>query len=201
MLFISSSISVNMIGSVAKYDFQHPKNLEPRAVEIIWCKLYKYLTKLRKRTRVIQIVRMKMKYRQTSCIIRTLAGNKIVGHSDVAGASPGGATQTISSFPAKHLASMDWAKTTARRDEKQISLVFGATYIRGLTSSTNKNPAHAISTNVYAKHRSHHMLWRVHLQYINTYRQVSNIRHKIPTLKRFSYSLAAIFAESLEARC
>ena len=36
---------------------------------------------------------------------------------------------------------------------------------------------------------------------INNYRQVSNIRHQIPTLERSSYCLAAVFAESLEARC
>ena len=34
------------------------------------------------------------------------------------------------------------------------------------------------------------------------YRQVSNIKtQQIPTLKRFSYCLAAVFGESLEARC
>ena len=47
----------------------------------------------------------------------TRVGNKIVDHSDVVGASPVGAAPTTFSFPTKHLASMDWAKTTARRDE------------------------------------------------------------------------------------
>ena len=37
-------------------------------------------------------------YRQTSDISCTLVGNKIVGHSDVVGASPVGAAPTISSF-------------------------------------------------------------------------------------------------------
>ena len=37
-------------------------------------------------------------YRQTSIIRRTLVGNKIVDHSDVAGASPVGAAPTTSSF-------------------------------------------------------------------------------------------------------
>ena len=37
-------------------------------------------------------------YRQTSNIIRTLAGNEIVDHSDVVGASPVGAAPTTSSF-------------------------------------------------------------------------------------------------------
>ena len=38
------------------------------------------------------------KYRQISNIRRTLAGNKIVDHSDVVGASPVGAAPTTSSF-------------------------------------------------------------------------------------------------------
>ena len=37
-------------------------------------------------------------YRKTSNISRTLAGNKIVDHSDVIGASPVGAAPTTSSF-------------------------------------------------------------------------------------------------------
>ena len=37
-------------------------------------------------------------YRKTSNIRRTLVGNKIVGHSDVVGASPVGAAPTTSSF-------------------------------------------------------------------------------------------------------
>ena len=39
-----------------------------------------------------------MKYRQVSNIRRTLAGNKIVDHSDVVGASPVGTAPTTSSF-------------------------------------------------------------------------------------------------------
>ena len=42
-------------------------------------------------------------------------GNKIVDHSDVVGASP-----TTSSFLSQNLASLDWAKTTARRGEKHL---------------------------------------------------------------------------------
>ena len=62
-------------------------------------------------------------YRQVSNISRTLLGNKIVDHSDVVGASPVGAAPTTSSFSTSHLASLlDWAKTTARRDEKQLSM-------------------------------------------------------------------------------
>ena len=40
----------------------------------------------------------KCKYRQVSNIRRTLAGNTIVDHSDVVGASPVGAAPTTSSF-------------------------------------------------------------------------------------------------------
>ena len=61
-------------------------------------------------------------YRQTSNMIRILVGNNIVDHSDVVGASPVGAAPTTSSFSTKHLASMGWAKTTARRDKKRLSL-------------------------------------------------------------------------------
>ena len=55
-------------------------------------------------------------YRLISNTSRTLVGNKIVDHSDVIGASPVGAAPTTSSFSTQHLASMDWAKTTARRN-------------------------------------------------------------------------------------
>ena len=55
-------------------------------------------------------------YRQISNIRRTLVRIWIVDHSDVVGAAP-----TTSSFSTKHLTSMDWAKTTARRDENHRS--------------------------------------------------------------------------------
>ena len=61
-------------------------------------------------------------YRQVSNISRTLVGNKIVNHSDVVGASPVGAAPTTSSFSTEHLASLDRATVTARRDEKHSSL-------------------------------------------------------------------------------
>ena len=51
----------------------------------------------------------------------TLVGSKIVDHSDVVGASPVGAAPTSSSFSISHLAPMDWAKTTVRRDNKYLS--------------------------------------------------------------------------------
>ena len=52
----------------------------------------------------------------------TLVGNKIVDHSDVVGSSPIGAAPTTSSFPTYHLASKDWAKTTARWNKKYLNL-------------------------------------------------------------------------------
>ena len=64
-------------------------------------------------------------YRQTSNISRTLVGLKIIDHSDVVGASPVGAASTTSSFSTLHLASMDWAKTPASRDEKHLSSGLG----------------------------------------------------------------------------
>ena len=57
-------------------------------------------------------------YRQSSIISCTLTDNKIVDHSDVVEASPGGAAPTTSPFSTEHMASMDSAKTTARQDEK-----------------------------------------------------------------------------------
>ena len=60
----------------------------------------------------------KIEYRQVSNIRRTLEGNNIIDHSDVVGASPVGAAPTTSSLSTYYLApSLDWAKTTPRRDE------------------------------------------------------------------------------------
>ena len=56
-------------------------------------------------------------YHQTSFISHTLACNKLVDHSDVVGAALVGTTQTTSSFWTLHLASMNWAKTTAKWNE------------------------------------------------------------------------------------
>ena len=55
---------------------------------------------------------------QSSNISHTIWGNKIGDHSDVGGASPVGAAPTTSSFSTKHMTSADWAKITARRDDK-----------------------------------------------------------------------------------
>ena len=59
-------------------------------------------------------------YLQTSNIIHTLVGNEAVDHTNIVGALPVGAAPTTYSFSSLHLASMDWAKTTARRDEKHF---------------------------------------------------------------------------------
>ena len=61
------------------------------------------------------------KYFQISIIRRTLVDNKIVDHSDVVGAWLVGAAPTTSTFSTQYLASLDWAKTTARQDEKYLS--------------------------------------------------------------------------------
>ena len=63
-------------------------------------------------------------YRKVSSIKRTLVGNKIVDHSDEVGASPVGAAPTTSTFSTEQLVSMDWAKTTARREEKHLCCGF-----------------------------------------------------------------------------
>ena len=60
-------------------------------------------------------------YHQTFNIRRPLEGTKIVDHSDVFGASPVGAAPTPYTFSTLHLASMDWVKTTATRDENHLS--------------------------------------------------------------------------------
>ena len=60
-------------------------------------------------------------YRKTSNMRRTFVGNKMVDPSDVVRAAPVGAAPTTSSFSTLYLASMDLAKATARRDEKQLS--------------------------------------------------------------------------------
>ena len=62
----------------------------------------------------------KLGYRQTSNISRAIVDNEIVDSSDVVEESSLGAAPTTSSFLTLHLASMDWALTTARRDEKHL---------------------------------------------------------------------------------
>ena len=60
-------------------------------------------------------------YHKTSNISCTFVCNRIVDHSDIVGASPVDAAPTTSSYLSEHLATMDWAKTTTRRDEKHLS--------------------------------------------------------------------------------
>ena len=60
-------------------------------------------------------------YRKTSNISRTLVGNIIVDNSDVVGASLVGADPTTSSLSTEYLASIGWAKTTARGYKKHLS--------------------------------------------------------------------------------
>ena len=66
-------------------------------------------------------VNCKWYYPQVSNIRHTLVGNEIADHPDIVEAWPVGAGPTTSSFLTWHLASMDWAKTTPRRDEKHLS--------------------------------------------------------------------------------
>ena len=47
-------------------------------------------------------------------------------------------SNTTSSYRTYHLVSLDWAKPTARRDEKHLSLGYGPVYTRGFTVY-NKN--------------------------------------------------------------
>ena len=72
-------------------------------------------------------------YRQICNITCTLVANKLVDHSFVVGALPAGVAPTTSSFWTKHLASMECAKTTARRDQKCLRFGIGAAYTRGFT--------------------------------------------------------------------
>ena len=69
-------------------------------------------------------------YRQTSNISRTFVGNKIADNPNAIGATLVGAAPTTSSLSIWHLASMDWAKTTATWNEKDLRLGVGVPYIR-----------------------------------------------------------------------
>ena len=69
------------------------------------------------------------KYRQISNTSRTVVGNKIVDHADVVAAAP--VQPYLHSRPNTWL-STDWAKSTARRDDKHVGLGFDASYITGL---------------------------------------------------------------------
>ena len=75
-----------------------------------------------------------LNYRQTSNIRHTSTG-KIFDHSDVVGASHVGIAPTTSSLSTWHLASTDFANTTARRDKKHLSFGFCVAYITDLIIS------------------------------------------------------------------
>ena len=57
---------------------------------------------------------------------RTFVGNKIVDNSDVAGAP------ATSSFSTQYLVSMDFAKASARRDERRLSSEIWCACTKGL---------------------------------------------------------------------
>ena len=63
-----------------------------------------------------------LEYCKISNIRHTSAGNKLVDHSDVAGTLLVGTAPITSSFSTHHLAPVDWAKTTAGRNKKHLSL-------------------------------------------------------------------------------
>ena len=73
-------------------------------------------------------------YRQTSNIRRTLVANKLVGHSDVIGASPVGAAPTTSSFSTLTHGSNGLGKDNSKTIRETLTfLVIWCTYTRGLT--------------------------------------------------------------------
>ena len=74
-------------------------------------------------------------FRQTTIIRRTGVDNKCIDHSDVVEASPVGVAQTSSSFSTQHLASMNWAKTTAKRDDMNIQVMGFGKAISGWSAS------------------------------------------------------------------
>ena len=81
-------------------------------------------------------------YRQTSNIRHAFVGNKIVDHSDVVGASPAGASSTTSSFSTSNLASVDWEKTTARRDGKHLSFEIWCVLYKRFQCNCSKRAAY-----------------------------------------------------------
>ena len=97
---------------------------------------------------------------QTSNISSTLAGNKIVDHSDVVGASPVGAAPITSSLLTEHLTSMDWAKTSARRDEKDLSFGIWRILYDRFEGISYINPHH---WNIWQRVLKFNPKWRLNL--------------------------------------
>ena len=122
-------------------------------------------------------------YHQTFNIRHTLVGNKIVDHSDLVGASPLGAAPTTSSISTSHLASLDWAKTTASETRNSSVLGVGAAYIRSLA---------VWSHHQYHQHYSHgHNDDHQHQYvYIYIYMRVCDLRLNIgyAWIQNFEYS-------------
>ena len=98
-------------------------------------------------------------YRQTSNISHTLAGNKTVDHTDVVGALPVGAAPTTSSFSTKHLVSMDWAETTARRNENHLILEISRYYEITLNNITNSRDVSEQTALIWFLVPSVHACW------------------------------------------
>ena len=84
-----------------------------------------------------------------------LGGNKLVDHWDVVGASHVGTAPAPSSSPTKHLSSMDWAKTTARRDEKHAGFSIGASYTRCILYIYSNWCNCPINSNTQRRHRQY----------------------------------------------
>ena len=99
----------------------------------------------------------KLTYRKTSNIRRILVGTKIADHSDEGGASLVGAAPTTS-FSTRHMASMDWANTAARRDEQHLCFGIGCVLYQrtdgthqGLKLYLGSHCTHAVNVRVLHK--------------------------------------------------
>ena len=119
-------------------------------------------------------------YCRTSNISRTSVGNKIVDHSHVVGASPVGAAPTTSSFSTQHMASMDWTKTTARRDEKHLSFMIWCTLYYSFDS--NNLPAAYDIPLMSCNHRIclsyTPVIWRFSSSYLVFFTELSGVFHR-----------------------
>ena len=108
-------------------------------------------------------------YCQTSKISHTLVGNKVVDHSNVVGASPVTAAPITSLFSTQHLPSIDWAKTTARLDEKHLNLGIWCIWYRRAHYSTEQvhsdRPAWGQSSKLLPC--TYSQLWLSVFSYIN----------------------------------
>ena len=120
--FRGSSISFESLSFYSKIVYQQMKFTITRFSNKIWRLDLEYDARIIIPVMVANSICLVQKYRQTSNKSGTLVGNKIVDHSDVVRASPVGAAPTTSSFQINRLTSMDWAKTTARRNENYFSL-------------------------------------------------------------------------------